>query len=94
MPVCSYLVIPDPGRTRALADRLNDIAGCEAAPARNRDLLILVTETPGLEEENALRERIEAMDDIRALLFTFGEIDPETPLADPVKVGTEEGAGS
>ncbi len=55
--------------------------------AENRDVLILVTETPGLEEEESLRSRVEALEGIEALLFTFGEIDPDTELADPVKIG-------
>ncbi len=87
MPICSYLVIPERGAARRVERRLTDLSGCDVTRARNRDVLILVTETPGLEEENDLRERIEAMEGIQALLLTFGEIDPETPVRDPVSVG-------
>lgn len=75
MAICSYLVIPRPGETEALCERLTALPGCDVAPAVNRDLLILVTDTPDREQENLLRDRIEAMDGIQALVLTFGEVD-------------------
>lgn len=87
MPICSYLVIPERGAAERVERDLAQLSGCDVARARNRDLLILVTETPGLEEEEELRERVEGLEGIQALLLTFGEIDPETGLGDPVKVG-------
>lgn len=91
VPICSYLVIPEEGAADRVGRRLAGLPGCEVTPARDRDLLILVTDTPGLEEEEELRSRIEAMKGIRALLFTFGEIDPETSVPDPVTVGNAPG---
>lgn len=97
MPICSYLVIPREGDVDRVHGRLADLPECEVVRAENRDVLILVTETEGLEEEEELRSSVEAMDGIQALLLTFGEIDPDTPLADPVAVGrgrsTTEGRG-
>ncbi len=87
MPICSYLVIPREGDADRVQGRLADLPKCEVVRARNRDVLILVTETGGLEEEEELRSSVEAMDGIQALLLTFGEIDPDTPLADPIAVG-------
>ncbi|MDX1646202.1 MAG: hypothetical protein R3304_03565 [Longimicrobiales bacterium] len=87
MPICSYLVIPEPGAKERVRRRLSIVDGCEVVEAENRDILILVTETEGLEEEDALRGRVEGMAGIEALLFTFGQIDPETEMADPVRVG-------
>lgn len=87
MPICSYLVVPEPGAKACLRERLAGLDGCEVVEAENRDVLILVTETPGLEEEESLRSEVEALDGIEALLFTFGEIDPDTDVADPVKIG-------
>ena len=84
MPICSYLVIPDEGATGRVHESLADITGCDVARAKNRDVLILVTDTPGLEEESDLRSRIEAMEEIQALLLTFGEIDPDADIADPL----------
>jgi nitrate reductase NapAB chaperone NapD len=85
--ICSYLVIPEDGASVLVAERLATLPGCDVVPAENRDVLILVTDTPGLEEESALRRRVEALDGIQALLLTFGEIDPDTTMGDPIKVG-------
>ncbi len=87
MPICSYLVIPEAGAADRVRDRLAEMPGCEPVRAENRELVILVTDTPGLEEERELRSRIEAVGGVQALLMTFGEIDPETDLADPVALG-------
>ena len=87
MPICSYLVVPDEGVVADVSERLAGMPGCQVTRAENRDVLILVTDTPGLEEEHELRVKVEAMQGIQALLLTFGEIDPDTDLADPVTVG-------
>jgi nitrate reductase NapAB chaperone NapD len=84
--ICSYLVVSEPGASAQVADRLTALAGCEVVAAENQDVLILVTDTVGLEEESALRRRVEAMDGIQALLLTFGEIDPDTRIGDPIRV--------
>lgn len=86
MPICSYLVITERGATETVSERLARLPGCDAVRAENRDVLILVTDTPGLEEESDLRRRVEAIDGIQALLLTFGEIDPDTELAEPQNV--------
>lgn len=93
MPICSYLVIPERGAAREVERCLGEIPGCDVVRARNRDLLILVTDTPGLEEESELREEVEDLEGIQALLLTFGEIDPETTVGDPVSVGRRPEAG-
>ena len=85
MPICSYLVVPEPGAGERVRRRLSVIDGCEVTVAENRELLILITDTSDLEQEEELRAEVEGMDGIQALLFTFGEIDPETELADPVQ---------
>jgi len=87
MPVCSYLVIPERGAAEQVAVRLRSLPGCDVAPAENRGLLLLVTDTPGPEEDNALRNRLEGMEGIHALILAFGEIDPETHQGDPVAQG-------
>ncbi|MEX2531103.1 MAG: hypothetical protein WD960_10055 [Gemmatimonadota bacterium] len=84
MPICSYLVIPGEGRSVVVAERLRNLPGCEVAPARNRDLLLLVTDTPGPEEDAELRDTLEGMQDIQALVLAFGQIDPETSEGDPL----------
>lgn len=77
--ICSYVVIPVEGAAAALAAQLEQLPGCDVIRAQNRDVLILVTDTPGLAEETSLRRSIEALPGIRALLLTFGELDPMAP---------------
>jgi nitrate reductase NapAB chaperone NapD len=84
VPVCSYVVFPEDGRTTPLLHTLNQLPGCEARAAENREMLILVTSTDTAEADRALRERLEAERDIQCLVMAFGEIDPETEEADPV----------
>ena len=77
MVICSYLLIAERGRTASLADRLSALPGCEIARAENRDVLLVVTEAACAEDADALRDRVAAMDGVRALVLTFGEIAPE-----------------
>jgi hypothetical protein len=46
-----------------------------------------VTETDRLDAEEELRSTVAATDGIQALLLTFGEIDPDTEIGDPIAVG-------
>jgi nitrate reductase NapAB chaperone NapD len=84
MAVCSYLVIPAEGATDAVMARLAALPGCETARAENREVILLVTDTEGPEQEEALRRQLESVEDILAMVFTFGEIDREAP---PVQLG-------
>lgn len=77
MTTCSYVVIPADGAAEALTERLAALPGCEIARARNRDVLLLVTETSGPEEDRVLRDVLERTDGVRALVLTFGELAPQ-----------------
>ncbi len=85
MPVCSYLVISEPNAAQDLANRLAKLPDCDVIRARNRDVLLLVTDTPGPREDRELRERIEGLEGIQALVLSFGEVDPDTGEGDPLK---------
>lgn len=84
MPVCSYVVVPAVGAREELAERLSTLPGCDVARAENRDVILLVTDTPGPEEDAELRNTLEGMEGIQALVLAFGEIDPDTEEADPL----------
>jgi nitrate reductase NapAB chaperone NapD len=86
MPICSYVVVPERGAAGSVERGLLDVPGCTVARAVNRDVLLLVTDTPTLADEAELRASIEAMAGIQALLLTFGEIDPDTDVPDPISV--------
>ncbi len=94
MPVCSYLVIPEPECVDTLARDLDSLSGCEVARSENRGLLLLVTDTPGPDEDRELRRRIEGMEGIQAMVLTFGEIDPDTDQADPIRSEQKKGPKS
>jgi nitrate reductase NapAB chaperone NapD len=87
MAICSYLVIPDPGETESVSKRLSSLPGCDVIRARNREVLLLLTETAGAAEEAALRREIEGVDGIQALVLTFGEIPDNAGTADATADG-------
>lgn len=78
MPVFSYLAYPEPG---AKQDLLNDLAAldhCEAMPAENEEILILVTDTPDEEEEKELQIKLNKLKSLQSLGMTFGHTDEQT----------------
>jgi nitrate reductase NapAB chaperone NapD len=87
MPVCSYVVLPRPGGQDDLAKELAKIEGCEVVRAQNARVLLLVTTTDSFDADVELRHEVEALPGIEALLMTFGEIDPETTVGDPLSRG-------
>ena len=74
MAVCSYLVFPAVGEREAVHAELSSMPGCDVVPSTNRDVLMLITDTPGRREDDQLRKTLELMPGIEALLFTFGEL--------------------
>jgi hypothetical protein len=86
MPINSYLAYPVKGRRdalaetlRALAETLRALEGCQVIPAVNRDLLVVVTDTPDEVAEEALQgalARLEFLEGL-ALVAGFGGTDPE-----------------
>lgn len=79
MPICSYLAVPVAGEVESLSERLGALPGCEVIRATNRDVLVLLTETSGNAEEEALRSELEAIEGLAALVLTFGELEAGTP---------------
>ena len=77
MAICSYVVLTEPGAAAETADRIATLRGCEVVPARAHDVLLLVTETEGPAQDEALRARLEATAGVIALLLTFGATDPD-----------------
>jgi nitrate reductase NapAB chaperone NapD len=77
MPVCSYVVIPEPGATAAVQERLSSLPGCETVRAENREVLLLVTDTDSAEQEEQLRRRVEATPGILTVVLAFGDLEGE-----------------
>ena len=75
MPVFSYLAYPVPG---AKDELLNDLAAldyCEATPADNQEILILVTDTPDDNREKELQNKLKNLKSLESLGMTFGHTD-------------------
>jgi hypothetical protein len=83
MPIKSYLAYPVPGQRDALTAALRRLGGCdvscEVLPAENRDLLVVVTDTPDEATEAVLQEalvRVPALEGL-ALVAVVGEGEVE-----------------
>jgi nitrate reductase NapAB chaperone NapD len=74
MPVTiqSYVVQPAAGREAEAAEALAAIPGCEVLPAKNRPVLVLVTETADREAQRELERRIESVDGIGQIALVSG----------------------
>jgi hypothetical protein len=81
MGIRGYLVLTEPGAAAATALRIAALPGCEALPAERHDVLLLVTETEDAADDGALRERVEAIGGVNALVLTFAETVPEAAVA-------------
>jgi hypothetical protein len=82
MPIKSYLAYPVRGRRDELAGVLCGLNGCQVIPAVNRDLLVVVTDTPDEAADEALQEalaRLELLEGL-ALVAGLGDVDAD-PLA-------------
>lgn len=72
MPIKSYLALPITGKKEELLKALRSLHQCEVVPAKNQDVLALVTETSDEIEEEILKEKIEAIDSLKMLSLVSG----------------------
>jgi len=79
MPILSYIAIPASGAKNKLLRSLNAIPYCEAFPADNQDVLILVTDTPNNKTEKELQKQLKDHENLQSLSMTFGYND-EKPM--------------
>ena len=77
MPIKSYLAHPQDGKKADLINALSNMANCEVIPAENKDLLIVVTDTNTLTEDEQLKEAIEAIDSLKLLALVSGFDTPK-----------------
>jgi len=75
MPVFSYLAYPVNGAKEALLDELAALDYCEATPAENEEILILVTDTPDETREKELQNKLKELKSLESLGMTFGHTD-------------------
>jgi nitrate reductase NapAB chaperone NapD len=75
MPVFSYLAHPAPGAKEALLKDFATMDYCEALPAENEEILILVTDTPDENKEKELQKKLKNLKSLASLGMTFGHTD-------------------
>jgi nitrate reductase NapAB chaperone NapD len=75
MPVFSYLAYPKQGAKDQLLKDLAALDYCEATPAENREVLILVTDTPDEKTEKKLQKKLKHLKSLESLGMTFGHTD-------------------
>ena len=72
MPVLSYLVSPVRGEKKALINDLNAMEYCEVLPSQNREVIILVTDTPDEESERKLQDDLKYLNTLQTISMVFG----------------------
>lgn len=75
MPVLSYLAYPVKGAKKELFNDLVALEHCEVIPAENKEVLILVTDTPDEEKERELQKKLKGLKSLQSLGMTFGHVD-------------------
>ena len=75
MPVFSYLAYPRQGAKQELLNDLADLEYCEATPADNENILILITDTPDEETEKGLQKKLKQLNTLESLGMAFGHVD-------------------
>jgi nitrate reductase NapAB chaperone NapD len=79
MPVFGYLAIPVPGASDTLLTELSTLPHCEIIPAVNRDVIVLVTDTPDEQTEKDLQVKLKKLSALQSLSMTFGHNDEQQP---------------
>jgi len=72
MPIISYLAHPHEGKKVELLEALSTMDQCEVIPAENKNLLIVVTDTDTDNEQDDLKEKIEAVESLKLLALVSG----------------------
>ena len=75
MPVFSYLAYPKQGAKQELLKDLAAMDYCEATPADNENILILITDTPDEDAEKVLQKKLKNLKTLESLGMTFGHVD-------------------
>jgi hypothetical protein len=89
MPIKSYLAQAAAGRRDELARHLRALPSCVVVPSMNRDVVVLVTDTPDAAAEQALEDRLGRVPGLQCLTLVAGLADPDSPDA----AGAEEDDG-
>jgi nitrate reductase NapAB chaperone NapD len=72
MPIFSYLAMPKKGAKEALCTELASLDYCQILPAKNQDVIVLVTETPDEIIEKSLQTTLKELQSLQSLSLAFG----------------------
>ena len=72
MPIFSYLAIPKDGARDVLCAELAKIEHCQIIPADNREVVVLVTDTPDESVEKELQKKLKGLECLHSLSLSFG----------------------
>ncbi len=75
MPIFSFLAYPEKSMKDQLIKELSNMEYCEVKPSENRDVLILLTDTPDEQTNKNLIDTIKALGSLQSLSMTFGHTD-------------------
>jgi hypothetical protein len=86
MPIKSYLAYPVRGRRDDLEGTLRALPGSQVIAALNRDLLVVVTDTPDEAAEEALVESLAGVECLEGLALVAGLDEADTESVPPQEV--------
>ncbi len=75
MPIFSFIAYPENSMKDQLIKDLSLIQYCEVKPSDNRDVVILLTDTPDEEISKNLITQIKELSSLQSLSMTFGHTD-------------------
>lgn len=75
VPIFSFLAYPEKNMKDQLINDLSHMEYCEVKPSDNKDVLILLTDTPDEEINKNLMNAIKELKSLQSLSMTFGHTD-------------------
>ncbi len=75
MPIKSYVAFPHKGEKDQLIKVLKRTKHCEVVPSTNKDVLVLVTDTENDQQEDALQQILDNIEEIEHLNLVSGFSD-------------------
>ena len=72
MPIKSYIAHPYIGKYQELLSELSDIVGCDIIPSKNKEIVIVVTDTKSDLEDKNMQIEINAIKSLNILSLVSG----------------------
>ena len=77
MPIKSYLAHPHEGKKEELKKAISFLKGCETIPAKNENVIIVLTDTNTDTEDKKLKEKLETIKSLKLLALVSGFNTPK-----------------